>query len=69
MNNRAMIVKFGKQLRKLRKKHHMTLKEFAKEIDVSPKMLIQIEVGWKSASMKTLAKICDTFDISAAYFI
>jgi Predicted transcriptional regulators len=60
---------FGKKLKELRKANNMTLEEFGKEIDLSPKSVSQIETGRKSTSIKTLGKICDRFQVSAAYFL
>jgi Predicted transcriptional regulators len=60
---------FGKRLKALRLKHELTLKELGEMIELSPKTISQIETGRTSTTLKTLVKICNTFEISPEYFL
>lgn len=53
----AMLTEFGKELRKLRIDHEISLKDLAEKLDVSPAYLSSIETGRKPVNALILNRI------------
>ncbi len=58
-----------KNLRMIRKAHHMTMKELADKIDVSESAISQYENGKRQPSYETLIKLTRIFEVSSDYLL
>lgn len=59
---------FGKRLKKLRKKHHMTQQELADYLLVSVDSVSGYENGRITLAHEYITKLCCRFNVSADYF-
>lgn len=62
----AFLQAVGKNLRELRKRHNLTLKQTARRTNMSTAMLSMIERGETAASMSALYRLAIAFDIKVA---
>ncbi|MBE7045958.1 MAG: helix-turn-helix transcriptional regulator [Ruminococcaceae bacterium] len=60
---------FGNALKELRKKHNLSQKDLAKEIDVAPSTISMYEMGNRSPNDELLKKIATYFDVSTDYLL
>lgn len=59
----------GRNLRRLRRQHRMSLEELARRSGVSRAMLGQIEQAKSVPSIKTLWQVAQAFDVSVSWFL
>ena len=57
-------MKFGQNLKRIRKRMNMTQKQLADEIEISQSYLSDIENGRKNLSIKTVKKLADSLGLS-----
>src|SRR5690554_2043126 len=57
----------GEEIRKLRKENNLTLKQLAKETDLSYTYLSQIELGERNVSPEILSKLSRCLGVSKIY--
>lgn len=60
---------FGARLRKQREYLNLSREAFAEKVNLSPQFIAEIELGKKSPSLDTTARICEYFHISADYLL
>ncbi len=58
----------GKRIKSLREEYSMTQQELSRRINLDPGNLSKIEKGKVLTTIKTIAKICETFRISIGEF-
>lgn len=58
----------GQRVNELRLNRKMTAKELASKVGVTPAFISALEHQSTNVSLKTLTKICQTFDMSLAEF-
>lgn len=64
-----MLLHIDKKLKQLRAERNLTLKEVSEKIGITAGLLQHYEAGRCEPRLKTLAKICDFFEVSADYFL
>ena len=62
------MIKVGDKIQELRKLNHMTAKELAQQIDVSPPFVSAIENNSTKLSLATLYHICEVLNVSLSEF-
>lgn len=62
----SLRLKFGRQLRRLRKRRDLTQEQLAEAIGVSVEFLSNIERGINAPSFETLEKLATTLEVSVA---
>lgn len=60
---------FGRRLRMMRKKSKISSDELGDACDVNPVFIRQMEKGTKLPSIPVFVKICDSLQVSPAYFL
>jgi transcriptional regulator with XRE-family HTH domain len=65
----AVSLLVGKNLRRLRKQHRLSLEELARQSGVSRAMLGQIEQGKSVPSIKTLWQVAQALGVSVSWFL
>lgn len=58
-------LKVGQSIRKLRKKHDMSMADFSEEVGVTISHLTQIELGYRKMSMDVFFRIMDVLEEDA----
>ncbi|RTL33559.1 MAG: XRE family transcriptional regulator [Burkholderiales bacterium] len=69
VNEEAVSGLVGKNLRRLRKQHRLSLEELARQSGVSRAMLGQVEQGKSIPSIKTLWQVAQAFGVSVSWFL
>jgi XRE family transcriptional regulator, regulator of sulfur utilization len=69
VNDSAVSVLVGRNLRRLRKQHRLSLEALARHSGVSRAMLGQIEQGKSIPSIKTLWQVAQALGVSVAWFL
>lgn len=59
----------GKRIRYVRELRGLTREECSEAADITPRFLYDIELGFKSMSLRTLSALCHALDISADYIL
>ena len=57
-------VAFGMRVRALRTERGVSLRQFALMIGIDKGFLVDVELGWKSPTLDTIAKIAAGLDVS-----
>lgn len=55
---------FGAKIKRLRVKHKLTQEQLAEKMQIAPRTLCGIENGENFVKAKTLAKLCEVFNIT-----
>lgn len=55
--------KIGARIKEVRKAKGLTQERLAEEVKISPRYLSRLEVGQQSASLETLARVCEALNI------
>lgn len=69
VNEAVVSTLVGKNLRRLRKQHRLSLEELARQSGVSRAMLGQVEQGKSIPSIKTLWQVAQAFGVSVSWFL
>lgn len=69
VNETVVSALVGKNLRRLRKQHRLSLEELARQSGVSRAMLGQIEQAKSIPSIKTLWQVAQAFGVSVSWFL
>lgn len=69
VNDVAVLTLVGRNLRRLRKQHRLSLEELARQSGVSRAMLGQIEQGKSIPSIKTLWQVAQALSVSVSWFL
>ena len=69
VNDSAVSSLVGKNLRRLRKQHRLSLEELARQSGVSRAMLGQVEQGKSMPSIKTLWQVAQALGVSVSWFL
>lgn len=69
VNDAAVSTLVGRNLRRLRKQHRLSLEELARQSGVSRAMLGQIEQGKSIPSIKTLWQVAQALSVSVSWFL
>lgn len=69
VNDAAVLTLVGRNLRRLRKQHRLSLEELARQSGVSRAMLGQIEQGKSIPSIKTLWQVAQALGVSVSWFL
>lgn len=59
----SLSIRFGKQLRKLRRQYDLSQEKLAEQIDVSVEFISNMERGVNSPSFKTLEKLAEALHV------
>ena len=59
----ALMINFGKRLRTLRKRAHLTQGYVAEKADISERSINNLEKGRKGAKFNTLEKLANALDV------
>ncbi|KXA43087.1 MULTISPECIES: helix-turn-helix domain-containing protein [Staphylococcus] len=57
-------MKFGQNIKQIRKQRNLTQKQLADQIEISQSYLSDIESGRKNLSIKTVKKLADSLGLS-----
>ncbi|MBN1310787.1 MAG: helix-turn-helix transcriptional regulator [Anaerolineae bacterium] len=64
----SLRAKFGKQLRRIRKRRDLTQEQLAEIVDVSPEFISNVERGINAPSFETLEKLAEALRVAIKDF-
>ena len=65
----ALMIKFGKNLRRLRSERGLTQNELADRMGVRPASICAMECGQANATLSTVSRLAAALDVDASEFL